>query len=246
MTKLWFSIFDFSFDYRGQEPGFIEERFNWTEAFENQYTSIETELFEYLKNQELEAYFNQSMVNRSNTWKTISLKWWGIEFRKRQKFFPVTSALLKEYPELISLSFNQLEPHGMIKPHCGDTNAIFRCHMGIEIPDVLPLTGLRVKNEWREWKKGKWLIFMDAYNHEALNNSDKKRIIMVVDYLRPEFQRRKKKVISTVLTSLFLQKRAERWPILKKTPKSVIKTMTLFLRPFAFIAVKWVNFFKVY
>jgi hypothetical protein len=93
MTKLWFSIFDFSFDYRGQEPGFIEERFNWTEAFENQYTSIETELFEYLKNQELEAYFNQSMVNRSNTWKTISLKWWGIEFRKRQKFFPVTSAV---------------------------------------------------------------------------------------------------------------------------------------------------------
>jgi len=35
------------------------------------------------------------MVNQPNTWKTISLKWWGIEFKKQQKHFQNLHRLLK-------------------------------------------------------------------------------------------------------------------------------------------------------
>lgn len=245
--KLWFSIYDFSFDYKGSEPSFISPgTLDWSSDFQNHFEEIKGELFNYLREHEPESYFNSSMVNEQNCWKTISLKWWGIEFKKRQHFFPVTNGILQKNPYLVSLSFNQLEPDGKILPHCGDTNAIYRCHFGIEIPEGLPNTGFRVRNEWKEWKENEWLFFMDAYNHEAINLSKKRRIIMVVDFLRPEFINKRNKIISTVLTSLFLQKKAEKLKFLYKSPNWFVRLIVFFLKPLAFISVKIVNLFKVY
>ena len=243
---LWFSLYDFSFSYQGKEPHFIEEEFEWSGAFQASFEDIKTELKDYLAQHSPESYFNQSMVNRANSWQTVSLKWWGIEFYKKQKFFPKTSAILRKYPELLSLSFNKLEPGGKILPHCGDTNAIYRCHFGIEIPGTLPDIGFKVGEETRDLKEGEWLCFMDAYVHEAFNNTDRNRIIMVVDYLRPEYSKQKRKIISVVLSSLFLQKRAEKFKFLKKTSSGTVKIISYILRPMALISVRICNFLKVY
>jgi aspartyl/asparaginyl beta-hydroxylase (cupin superfamily) len=244
--KLWFSLYDFSFNYKGEEPDFVEDEFDWAIDFQKNWLLIRDELNSYLNLHEPEAYFNSSMVNTKNTWKTISLKWWDIEFRKRQSYFPITSSILKKYPELLSLSFNQLEPQGRILPHCGDTNAIYRCHLGLDVPDQLPATGFRVREESRSWEEGKWLVFMDAYNHEAFNQSDRKRVIMVVDVLRPEFKHNRKKVISVVLTSLFLQKRAQQLAFLYKLPHGMIRIVAFPLRPMAYLGMKIVNWLNLY
>ena len=244
--KLWFSLYDFSFNYKGEEPDFIEGEFDWAIDFQKNWILIRDELVEYLKEHQPEAYFNTSMVESRNSWKTFSLKWWDIEFKSRYIYFPRTMEIVKKYPEILSVSFNQLEASGKILPHCGDTNAIFRCHLGIEIPGILPNIGFRVRNQFKSWKEGEWLIFMDAYNHEAFNDSDKKRIIMVLDVLRPEFKSNKRKVISIVLTSLFLQKRAEKFKFIYNLPQWIIRLISIPLRPLAYVAVKFVNFFKVY
>jgi aspartyl/asparaginyl beta-hydroxylase (cupin superfamily) len=244
--KIWFSLYDFSFNYKGEEPDFVEDEYDWAIDFQKNWILIRDELNSYLNLHEPEAYFNSSMVNTKNTWKTISLKWWDIEFRKRQAYFPITSSILKKYPELLSLSFNQLEPQGRILPHCGDTNAIYRCHLGLEVPDQLPATGFRVREETRSWEEGKWLVFMDAYNHEAFNQSDRKRVIMVVDVLRPEFKHNRKKVISVVLTSLFLQKRAQQLAFLYKLPHGMIRIVAFPLRPMAYFGMKIVNWLNLY
>ncbi len=245
--KTWFSIFDFSFIYKGSEPPFIDKTdFPWALAFQENFERIRNELFEYLKTHQPEAYFNKAMVNETSTWKTISLKWWDIEFKKRQAFFPITTKIIQRFPEILSLSFNHLEAGGKILPHCGDTNAIYRCHLGLVVPETLPLCGFRVLDEYRSWKENEWLIFMDAYNHEAYNKSDKERIIMVVDVLRPEFSSQRNKITGTVLTSLFLQKRAMYLPFLAKTPPSIIKGITLGLRPLAALGKSIVNWLKFY
>ena len=244
--KIWFSLYDFSFNYKGEEPDFVEDEYDWAIDFQKNWILIRDELNSYLNLHEPEAYFNSSMVNTKNTWKTISLKWWDIEFRKRQSYFPITSSILKKYPELLSLSFNQLEPQGRILPHCGDTNAIYRCHLGLDVPDQLPATGFRVREETRSWEEGKWLVFMDAYNHEAFNQSDRKRVIMVVDVLRPEFKHNRKKVISVVLTSLFLQKRAQQLAFLYKLPHGMIRIVAFPLRPMAYLGMKIVNWLNLY
>jgi len=244
--KLWFSLFDFSFNYVGNEPNFIEESFSWSLEFEENWKQIREELELYLTIHKPEAYFNKTMVNSKESWKTLSLKWWDIKFHSRNKYFPKTLEIVNKYPEILSVSFNLLEPNGKILPHCGDTNAIYRCHLGIKIPDYLPKTGFRVREEIKSWEEGKWLIFMDAYNHEAFNFCDKKRIIMVIDIMRPEFQMRRRKIISTVLTSLFLQKRAQKFTFIYKLPQWAIRIIAIPLIPIAYLSVKCINFLRIY
>lgn len=247
MTKLWFSIFDFSFDYKSTEPAFVDSRsFDWANDIEANVNTIKEELAAYLGTNELQGYFNTSMVSKKNSWRTIALKTWSIQLFKNQKCFPKTTKLLNKYPQIISASFNLLESNSAILPHCGDTNAIYRCHLGLDIPTGLPDCGFKVKNETRAWENNKWLIFMDAYQHEAWNNSNKDRYIFLIDVLRDDFRAKKGLVCSTVLTSLFLQKKAETYKSLLKFKPSFVKITTKFLRPFARIALYLSNILKIF
>lgn len=247
MQKLWFSIYDFTFNYSGNEPAFAEaQQYDWAKDLAKHTDEIKSELNAYIQKHQLEAYFITSMVDKKNSWKTIALKTWNIVLFKNQKQFPFTSALINKYPQIISASFSLLEAGSRILPHCGDTNAIYRCHLGLDIPSGLPETGFKVKGESRAWEKGKWIIFMDAYQHEAWNNSDKKRYIFLIDVIRPEFQNKKNLICSTVLTSLFIQKRAEKLKFLLKMNPILITATTRILRPFAQISVSLANAFKIY
>jgi aspartyl/asparaginyl beta-hydroxylase (cupin superfamily) len=246
MSKLWFSIYDFSFNYQGPESSFIDQKFQWSQELAANWEKIRDELFDYIRTNQLDAYFNTSMVNTRNTWRTIALKTWSIELFRNQKKFPYTTSLINKYPQILSASFNLLEPGGRIKPHCGDTNAIYRCHLGLDIPATLPETGFRVRSEERSWKNGEWLIFTDAYVHEAWNNSPRERYIFLIDVLRDEYSGQKTKVCSTVLTSLFLQKRAEKYKLLLTAKPALVNTLAKTLRPAAALMTRMVNLLKVY
>ncbi|MCE3278186.1 MAG: hypothetical protein K0S44_377 [Bacteroidetes bacterium] len=247
MHRLWFSIYDFSFNYPENEPAFISpENFSWAEELASNSKNIQLELQEYLIKHKLANYFNTSMVNKKGSWKTIALKTWSVELFKNQKQFPFTTSLINKYPNIISASFNLLEPAAKILPHCGDTNAIYRCHLGIEIPAGLPEVGFKVKDEIRAWENGKWLVFIDAYKHEAWNNTDKARYIFLIDVMRDEFADKKKLVCSTVLTSLFLQKRAESFKLLLTSKPLMINTLAHLLQPLSRLSIAIVNLLRVY
>ena len=85
-------------------------------------------------------------------------------------------------------------------------------------------------------------MFVDANNHEAINLTDKDRFIFLFDVIRPEFKSRKNYICSTVLTSLFLQKRVEGLPFLYKSPLWTQVMAGHILTPFAFVAARIRNF----
>lgn len=249
MHSLWFSLFDLSFDYKGTEPCFVEPEYNgWQKDFADNVHLIKEELHHYLEKNNLPSYFNTSMVANQNSWKTLSLIAWGIGIFKNQKQFPITTAIFTKYPELQSVSFSMLEPQSSILPHCGDTNAIYRCHLGLEIPAGLPECGMRVREEKKAWENGKWLIFVDAYNHESWNKSNQRRYIMIVDVLRKEFVAKKNKVNATVMTSLFLQRRVGKYSFSKNVSSAPVlfKLIVKCLIPFAQISIWVVNKIKLY
>ena len=240
--KLWFSIFDRS-DYNRDEPCFFNpDDYSFSKIITDNYDIISGELTAYLQQHELEGYFNTTMVAKENTWKTISLKWWGMEIYKHHKYFSKTQQIINSIPGLVSASFNLLEPNGHIVPHCGDTNGIFRCHFGLSIPGKVPDCGFRVKNEWRSWENGKLLVFVDANNHEAINNTNQNRYIFLFDIIREEFIRKKRSISAIVITGLFLQKMAEKIKILYKLPVWIQKVFAYCLIPFAYIAIPIRNF----
>ncbi len=237
MKKIWYSIFDRS-HYFGSEPNFYDTSLlEFTNLVESNYDVIKLEFERYLDLKNLESYFNTTMVEEFGSWKTISLKWWNIQIYENHHFFPETLKIFNTIPGFVSLSFNLLESKGHIKPHYGDTNAIYRCHLGLNIPDVIPNCGFRVENEWRSWEEGKLLIFVDAKNHEAINYSSAPRYIMLFDIIREDYLKKERKICATVMSGLFMQKRAEKLKFLYHSPFWIQKFFGYILIPFAFVAI---------
>lgn len=235
--KLWFSLYDRN-NYNGKEPFFFDPAdFYFSEIIIQNYDVIYEELKEYLKHKQLPGYFNDSMVTTKNTWKTVAIRTWGIHLYENYKYFPKTLEVINSIPELVSASFNLLEPGGHIVPHCGDTNGIFRCHLGLKIPGSLPECGFRVGVEKKSWEEGKLLIFTDAHNHEAFNYTNENRFIFNFDVIRKEHISKKKWICATVLTSLFLQKRIAILKILSYLPHNFQLLGARILVPFAFTGV---------
>lgn len=244
--KLWFSLFDSS-DYKGDPVSFFsEDDYRWAKAIEANFEAIKAELLVYLKDHELESYFNDSMVEKKHTWKTVSLKWWGIDFNENQKKFKTTSEILNSFPEIVSASFNLLQANSKIKPHNGDTNAIFRCHLGLIIPKNAADCGFTVNGVTRQWEEGKLLIFVDANYHEAFNNTNEDRYIFLFDVLRDDYRKQEKYVCGIVITGLFLQKIAEKFKFLYKSPSWLIKIVAFILYPFARFCLMLIRLLKIY
>ncbi|MFL6730380.1 MAG: aspartyl/asparaginyl beta-hydroxylase domain-containing protein [Sphingomicrobium sp.] len=82
-----------------------------------------------------------------------------------------------------SLYFSVLEPNSRIAPHTGLTNARLIAHFPLIVPGDC---GLRVGNETRRWAPGKALVFDDMTLHEAWNDSDRIRVVLIADLWRPE------------------------------------------------------------
>lgn len=241
MSKLWFSLYSRE-EYKGSEPAFYDPaRQDFAATIEAHYPVIKKELEDYLRDHHLQSYFNTTMVHQLDSWKTISLRSWTIDLYENYRHFPETVKIIRSIDGLVSASFNMLKAGSSIKAHCGDTNGIFRCHLGLDIPAAMPACGFRVKEEWRSWEEGKLLVFVDANNHEAINHSDQNRFIFLFDVIRPEYRKRRHYISSTVIASLFLQKRAEAFVLLYKSPLWLQKISGAMLVPFAFIAIRCRN-----
>jgi len=64
----------------------------------------------------------------------------------------------------------------------GWVRTVYRLHLGLVVPTAC---GLRVGSETRSWRDGECLIFDDTIEHEAWNRSEKSRLILLLDFLRP-------------------------------------------------------------
>lgn len=205
--------------FRGDEPSYFNpDDFPWVKPLEAQWTVIRDELQALLAadGAALTPYMNASMASQAGRWKTFGLMFWGGRNHRRAAMCPRTMEIVKDIPGLCAVSFNLLEPQSSIKPHCGDTNAIIRCHLGLDVPAEAPRCAFRVRDEVRSWQNGRLLMFCDAYEHTAWNNTDRSRYIMVIDVFRPEFQARRAEVIWRVLTAINMGVNYQRRPWLRR------------------------------
>ncbi|GAB4198695.1 MAG: hypothetical protein Fur0023_00220 [Bacteroidia bacterium] len=222
-SPLWFSLYDHK-EYAGNEPAFWDvSNISGIKELKQNTDIVYRELLEFLSTQEMEAHFNVTMVEKPKTWKVRSLRVWSVEMYQYQKHFPKTMQLLSGIPYVVNAGFNLLDPQAKIKPHQGDTNAIIRCHLALEVPQDKEKCFLCVKNEKRFWEKGEILAFSDTYTHYAENQTKERRIILLFDILRPEFVHKKYHISATVLTSFYLQQIGNIFPVLYKIPRKQFK-----------------------
>ncbi len=101
---------------------------------------------------------------------------------------PVTAAMLESIPgaqipgRAPSAFFSILKPHTRIPPHTGVTNSRAIIHLPLIVPEGC---GFRVGGETRDWKVSEAFAFDDTIEHEAWNDSDEMRAVLIFDVWNP-------------------------------------------------------------
>jgi ornithine lipid ester-linked acyl 2-hydroxylase len=174
--------------FTDKNPSFFHDAndFPSLRILKENFSGIQSELKEILRNSTSGYWLNTfpdyvSEESRSN-WKVFTFRFFGIHHPLNCRVCPFTASLLSKIPDLVSADFSYLPAKTKIKPHIGFTRMVLRVHLGLIIPNKC---GIRVGNENREWKEGELLIFDDSFEHEAWNNSNNDRFILMLDIANP-------------------------------------------------------------
>ena len=171
------------------------------------------------KEDSFRPYSNSTFANEPNKWKFIPLRTWTRKYKANSAKFPLTEKVLEQIPFLVSAAYSQLDNLSNIKHHTGDSNVMYRVHVPLVIPAGLPECGFEVLGIQKEWAEGEPFGFCDAHRHYAWNTTTEKRIILLLDIIRPEFESKSRWICAQVQASLIVQFTFQKTNILQKIPK---------------------------
>lgn len=123
-------------------------------------------------------------LNHSERWTAIHLVKNGHVVEENARRCPGTMALLATLPQPRipehgpNAMFSLLAPRTRIPPHTGVSNARLVCHLPLIVP---PDCSFRVGAETRGWEPGRAFVFDDTIQHEARNDSDALRVVLIFD-----------------------------------------------------------------
>nr|WP_283938025.1 aspartyl/asparaginyl beta-hydroxylase domain-containing protein [Sphingomonas caseinilyticus] len=198
-----------------QRSFYEREEFEWASALEANTPAIKTELEAMLAAQaeQFEPYVAADADRSSGTapnahlagstsWSAYHLLKGGEPVEGHAEQFPATLAALQGAP-LTRIAgrapmalFSLLKPGAHIRPHHGLFNFRLICHLPLIVP---PGCALRVGNQERQWREGELLIFDDSMEHEARNQSDRQRIILLFEIWRPEISEADREALTVLL-----------------------------------------------
>jgi aspartyl/asparaginyl beta-hydroxylase (cupin superfamily) len=188
------------FPYLSNNEFYDRRQFPWLEVVEAATDSMREELLDFLSadQQGIQPYIAYGEGLPLNQWKELNhSRRWGAYFlwNEGQRLedhiarCPRTVAALAATPQVDipgrgpTAFFSILEMRTRIPPHTGVTNTRLTVHVPLIVP---PGCGFRVGGETREWKVGTAWVFDDTIEHEAWNDSDAPRAILIFDVWHPE------------------------------------------------------------
>lgn len=170
-------------------PFLSVDEFPWARRLEAGWQDIRAELEVVLAHQSDLPAFHEitadvSDISDSN-WKTFFFYGYGFKAESNCARCPKTAALLAEVPGLTTAFFSILAPGKHIPPHRGPWRGVLRYHLGLLIPEPAEACGISVGGEIAHWREGESMIFDDCYEHLAWNDTDRTRVVLFLDVLRP-------------------------------------------------------------
>jgi aspartate beta-hydroxylase len=141
-------------------------------------------------------------LNRSKKWSAYFLHNNGVQLADHAAKCPATLAALAlaPQPQIVrnapNAFFSHLLPHTQIPPHTGMTNTRLVVHLPLIVP---PACSFRVGNHTRNWEEGKAWVFDDTIEHEARNESDQSRLILIFDIWNPLLSEAEQQLITKTI-----------------------------------------------
>lgn len=126
-------------------------------------------------------------IGRTGRWGVLFLLEMGRRNEENLARCPALRWILEHHRTLTThaglMYFSCIDPGSRVAPHRGPTNVRLRCHLGLEVPDAC---GIRVGGVTRRWEEGRCLVLDDSFEHEVWNDSDRRRVVLVLDLWHPD------------------------------------------------------------
>jgi len=192
------------------------EEFPWLEALEARTAAIREEVLNVWTegSPELAPYVSYPdglpldqwvELNHSLRWSAFHLWADGAPVEANCAKCPQTTEAIKliDQPHVHGRSpaamFSILRPRTRIPPHTGVANTRLVLHLPLIVPEEC---GFRVGGETRQWREGEAWVFDDTIEHEAWNNSDKPRAVLICDVWSPRLSGEERELIARLLAAL--------------------------------------------
>lgn len=193
------------------QPFFPREDFPWLDAIEAGTDAIRDEFLQLLaREQDFVPYLsypddvphNQfAELNNSPRWSACHLIRDGQRVPANADQCPQTMALLAGAPQpdqpgrTPSAMFSLLKPRTRIPAHVGVSNVRLVTHLPLIVP---PGCGFRVADDTRQWVPGKAWVFDDTIQHEAWNDSEQLRVVLIFDIWHPHLSPAERDMIAAL------------------------------------------------
>lgn len=177
---------------------FDREHFPWLPGLEAQAAAIRSELESlladgggfrpYVEMAPGTPQTKWSPLDRSPDWSAFHLWRHGEPIAEACARCPNTTELLASIPRAEmprrapTAFFSILRPKSRIPAHTGVSNVRTIIHLPLIVP---PGCGFRVGGETRQWEEGRAFAFDDTIEHEAWNDSDQLRAVLIFDVWNP-------------------------------------------------------------
>ncbi|HEY7901036.1 MAG TPA: aspartyl/asparaginyl beta-hydroxylase domain-containing protein [Caulobacteraceae bacterium] len=144
-------------------------------------------------------------LNHSLRWSAFHLWREGQPVETARSKCPHTFETLKiiDQPRVAGRSpaamFSILRPRTRIPCHTGVSNTRLVLHLPLIVPEGC---GFRVGGETRQWREGEAWVFDDTIDHEAWNDSDKPRAILICDVWSPRLSAEERELIVTITAAI--------------------------------------------
>jgi aspartate beta-hydroxylase len=192
------------------------EQFPWMESFERATASIRSELIEILRDdfRDFVPYVEYPQgvpldqwqaLNHSSRWGALHLFKYGERVESNCRRCPETVGALSALPQphirarSPAAMFSALQPKTRIPPHTGVANTRLVVHLPLIVPEGC---GFRVGNETRPWREAQAWVFDDTIEHEAWNDSDRPRVILICDIWNPLLSQTERELIGAVMVAM--------------------------------------------
>ncbi len=187
------------FPFLPADEFFDERLFPWFKDIEAMTPAIRAEALNLLQNggDAIRPYVRQAEGTPANKWSALdnSLDWGACflwEYGERNgpvcDLCPETEAALALAPQNVvpgkapTAFFSILNPRAHIPAHTGVTNTRAIIHLPLIVPEGCRF---RVGGETRQWVEGEAFAFDDTIDHEAWNDSNETRIVLIFDVWNP-------------------------------------------------------------
>lgn len=166
------------------------DMFPWTQRLADHWQEIAKEAESVLRHRDAipplkDISPDHARIAADGNWRSFFLFGYGYQVPENCKRAAKTAELVRQIPDLNSAFFSILEPGAIIPRHRGVTRGLVTCHLGLNIPRQSDKCEMQVEDANVHWEEGKWLVFDDSYFHEVHNNTNERRVILLIQVKRP-------------------------------------------------------------